>query len=181
MLKRILFTLMALCLCISFAGCGGDKKAEAPKSDAKQATVTKKAEAASAPANGKVLVAYFSWGGTTRKVAQAIQQKTGGDLFEIKTATPYPTDYHATIDIGKKEKADNARPKLAGTLPDMKQYDVILLGYPIWWCPAKRFCPLPPAVAAVLKEAWMICGKPFPMPRLKTVSCSTRPAGSTAG
>ena len=42
-------------------------------------------------------------------------------------------DYHATIDIGKKEKEDNVRPKLAGPLPDMKQYDVILLGYPIWW------------------------------------------------
>ena len=131
MLKRMMFALVALCLCISFAGCGGDKKADAPKSDIKPATETKKVEAA--PANGKVLVAYFSWGGTTRKVAQAIQQKTGGDLFEIKTEKPYPTDYHATIDIGKKEKADNARPKLAGTLPDMKQYDVILLGYPIWW------------------------------------------------
>ncbi len=125
MLKRIIFTLLALCLCI--------QKAEAPKSDAKPAAVTKKAEAAPAPANGKVLVAYFSWGGTTRKVAQAIQQKTGGDLFEIKTEKPYPTDYHATIDIGKKEKEDNVRPKLAGPLPDMKQYDVILLGYPIWW------------------------------------------------
>ena len=131
MLKRMMFALVALCLCISFAGCGGDKKADAPKSDIKPATETKKVEAA--PANGKVLVAYFSWGGTTREVAQTIQQKTGGDLFEIKTEKPYPTDYHATIDIGKKEKADNARPKLAGTLPDMKQYDVILLGYPIWW------------------------------------------------
>ena len=88
MLKRILFTLLALCLCIPFTGCGGEKKAEAPKSDAKPAAVTKKAEAAPAPVNGKVLVAYFSWGGTTRKVAQAIQQKTGGDLFEIKTGLP---------------------------------------------------------------------------------------------
>ena len=132
MLKRMMFALVALCLCMSFAGCGGDKKADAPKSDAKP-TASNKAEAAPAPANGKVLVAYFSWGGTTRKVAQAIQQKTGGDLFEIKTEKPYPTDYHATIDIGKKEKEDNVRPKLAGPLPDMKQYDVILLGYPIWW------------------------------------------------
>ena len=133
MMKRIVFALMALCLCMAFAGCGGEKKAETPKNDAKPAAGTKQAEAATAPANGKVLVAYFSWGGTTRKVAQAIQQKTGGDLFEIKTETPYPTDYHATIDIGKKEKADNARPKLAGALPDMKKYDVILLGFPIWW------------------------------------------------
>ena len=110
MLKRIIFTLLALCLCIPFTGCGGEKKAEAPKSDAKPAAVTKKAEAAPAPANGKVLVAYFSWGGTTRKVAQAIQQKTGGDLFEIKTEKPYPTDYHATIDIGKKKRKTTFAP-----------------------------------------------------------------------
>jgi flavodoxin len=119
------------------AGCGGgEKKAEKKEAApvAKQTeTVTKKAEAAPAPVNGKVLVAYFSWGGTTRKVAQTIQEKTGGDLYEIKTEKPYPTEYRPTTDIAKKEKADNARPKLAGPLPDMKKYDVILLGYPIWW------------------------------------------------
>ena len=128
----MMFALVALCLCMSFAGCSGEKKAEAPKSDAKPAA-SNKAEAAPTPANGKVLVAYFSWGGTTRKVAQAVQQKTGGDLYEIKTEKPYPTEYRPTTDIAKKEKADNVRPKLAGVLPDMKQYDVILLGYPIWW------------------------------------------------
>ena len=154
MLKRIIFTLLALCLCIPFTGCGGEKKAEAPKSDAKPAPVTKKAEAAPAPANGKVLVAYFSWGGTTRKVAQAIQQKTGGDLFEIKTEKPYPTDYHATIDIGKKEKEDNVRPKLAGPLPDMKQYDVILLGYPIWLY-------IEPMSVKTFVEAQELSGKTF--------------------
>ena len=128
----MMFALVALCLCMSFAGCSGEKKAEAPKSDAKPAA-SNKAEAAPAPANGKVLVAYFSWGGTTRKAAKTIQQKTGGDLYEIKTEKSYPTEYHPTTDIAKKEKADNVRPKLAGPLPDMKQYDVILLGYPIWW------------------------------------------------
>ncbi|MBO5636816.1 MAG: flavodoxin [Acidaminococcaceae bacterium] len=114
-------------------GCGGgEKKAEQPK--AAKPTAVKQAEAAPAPAgNKKVLVAYFSWGGTTRNVAKLIQSKTGGDLFEIKPETAYPKDYHATIDIGKKEKEQNVRPKLAGPLPDLKQYDVILLGYPIWW------------------------------------------------
>ena len=80
-----------------------------------------------------VLVAYFSWGGNTRAVAKEIHEKTGGDLFEIKTETPYPKDYKAAVDMGKQEKNQDARPKLAGPLPDLKQYDVILLGYPIWW------------------------------------------------
>ena len=91
----------------------------------------------------KVLVAYFSWGGNTRTVAKLIHEKTGGDLFEIKKDTPYPKDYKPTVDIGKQEKEQDARPKLAGPLPDLKQYDVILLGYPIWWyiepMPVKTF------------------------------------------
>ncbi len=134
MAKKIIFMLTAICMCLMFAGCGGGEKKAAETKDAKPAAaVTKKVEAAQVPVKGKVLVAYFSWGGTTRKVAQAIQEKTGGDLFEIKTETPYPADYHAVVDIGKKEKADNVRPKLTGPLPDLKNYDVILLGFPIWW------------------------------------------------
>ena len=136
-MKKIFMILTAVFVLLTLTGCGGgEKKAEKKEAApaAKQTgTVTQKAEAAPAPANGKVLVAYFSWGGTTRKVAQTIQVKTGGDLFEIKTEKPYPTEYHPTTDIAKKEKADNVRPKLAGPLPDMKKYDVILLGYPIWW------------------------------------------------
>ncbi len=133
MLKKIVFMLTAICLCLMFGGCGGEKKAAETKDTKPAAAVTKQAEAAQIHVKGKVLVAYFSWGGTTRKVAQTIQEKTGGDLFEIKTETPYPADYQAVVDIGKKEKDDNVRPKLAGPLPDLKNYDVILLGFPIWW------------------------------------------------
>ena len=128
--------MTAVFMLLAVVGCGGEKKAEKKEAApaAKQTgTVTKKAEAAPAPVNGKVLVAYFSWGGTTRNVAKLIQEKIGGDLFEIKTETPYPKEYGPATDIAKKEKADNARPKLAGPLPDLKQYDIILLGYPIWW------------------------------------------------
>lgn len=91
----------------------------------------------------KVLVAYFSWGGNTREVAKLIHGKTGGDLFEIRKETPYPKEYKPATEIGKKEREQNLRPKLAGSLPDLKQYDVILLGYPIWWyiepMPVKTF------------------------------------------
>ena len=134
-MKKIIMMLTAVFMVIALAGCGSEKKAEKKETApaAKQTETAKKAEAAPAPVKGKVLVAYFSWGGTTRKVAQTIQEKTGGDLYEIKTEKPYPTEYRPTTDIAKKEKADNTRPKLAGPLPDMKKYDVILLGYPIWW------------------------------------------------
>jgi len=133
MLKKILFVIAMLSLLAACAGCGGGEKKAAGEKEVKPVpAVTKKAEAA-VPAKGKVLIAYFSWGGTTRQAARLMQEKTGGDLYEIKPETPYPADYQVTVEKAKKEKADNVRPKLAGPLPVMKNYDVILLGYPIWW------------------------------------------------
>ena len=57
--------------------------------------------------SGKVLVAYFSHSGNTREVARQISEATGGDLFEIVPATPYPTEYRAVVDQG--EKGDRSR------------------------------------------------------------------------
>ena len=47
--------------------------------------------------SGKVLVAYFSHSGNTREVARQISEATGGDLFEIVPATPYPTEYRCLL------------------------------------------------------------------------------------
>lgn len=138
-MKKIIMILAAVFMLLTLTGCGGgEKKAEKKEAvpAAKQnVTMTKKAEAALAPVteNKKILVAYFSLSGNTREVAKMIQAKTGGELYEIKPETPYPKEYGPATDIAKKEKAENARPKLAGPLPDLKQYDIILLGYPIWW------------------------------------------------
>jgi flavodoxin len=81
----------------------------------------------------KILIAYFSQTGTTKKAAERIQELTKGDIFEIKTATPYPEDYQKLADATKKERDENARPKLAGKVENMDDYDVIFVGYPIWW------------------------------------------------
>ena len=58
---------------------------------------------------------------------------TGADTFEIKPAKPYPKEYTPATEIAKKEKNENARPEIVGTMPDISKYDVIFLGYPIWW------------------------------------------------
>ena len=81
----------------------------------------------------KVLVAYFSHSGNTREVARQISEATGGDLFEIVSATPYPTEYRAVVDQGKKEIEAGARPALKKTVGDLSQYDVIFVGSPCWW------------------------------------------------
>ena len=146
-MKRVLFFLTAVFLLASFAGgCGGGEK-KAEKTDAKPAkqaeTVTKKAEAAPSPGK-KILVAYFSrtgeeynvgviTKGNTAVVADAIAEITGADKFEIKTVKAYPHAYRETTDIAKKEQQDNARPAIEGKPENLKGYNTIFLGYPIWW------------------------------------------------
>lgn len=84
--------------------------------------------------NGKkILVAYFSWGGNTRAVARAIHELAGGDLFEIRPEKPYPDEYKSAVEAVKAEREAGVRPAIAGPLPDTSGYDIVLLGYPIWW------------------------------------------------
>lgn len=83
--------------------------------------------------DGKVLIAYFSHSGTTAEAAREIQEVAGGDLFEIRTTEEYPDSYQQTVDIARRELDQNARPALASQVEQMEDYDVILLGYPIWW------------------------------------------------
>ena len=83
--------------------------------------------------NGKILVAYFSHSGNTKKIAEEIQSKTGGELFEIKTVNAYSDDYDTVLDEAKKEFNDNARPELSDSVKDMAQYQTVIIGYPIWW------------------------------------------------
>lgn len=84
--------------------------------------------------NGKkVLIAYFSWGGNTRRVARRIREMTGGDLYEIRTAASYAGNYKAAVEQARQERESGTLPELAGELPEVKNYDAVLLGYPIWW------------------------------------------------
>lgn len=83
--------------------------------------------------NSRILVAYFSQTGTTEAAAREIQAAAGGDLFEITVVNAYPNSYQATVDRAREELDNNARPALSSSVPNMEDYDVILLGYPIWW------------------------------------------------
>ncbi len=83
-------------------------------------------------AGGKILVAYFSYQGHTAGVAREIAAQTGGDLFEIKPTAPYPA-YDECLEVAKAEKNNNARPGFEGSVTNMAEYDVVFVGYPIWW------------------------------------------------
>lgn len=81
----------------------------------------------------KILVAYFSHSGNTRVIANQIHEKVGGDIFEIVTVNPYPTDYNALVDQAKQEQEENYRPQLKTKVENMDSYDVVFVGYPDWW------------------------------------------------
>ena len=92
--------------------------------------------------NHKVLVAYFSATGTTARAAQKVADATGGELYAITPTQPY-TD--ADLDWNDKQSRSSvemndpkARPALGGKRLDVSDYDVVFIGYPIWWDLAPR-------------------------------------------
>lgn len=70
--------------------------------------------------------------GTTETVARMIQKETGGDLFRIQTKKKYPANFDRLVDKNHQEMDDGYLPKLKKKVKNMRQYDVIFLGYPIW-------------------------------------------------
>lgn len=82
--------------------------------------------------NKKILVAYFSWSGTSERIAQNIISQTGADSFRIERETPYSTDYNETAYGDAKVEAEtNARPPIKNPLAFVVQYDKIVVCYPI--------------------------------------------------
>jgi flavodoxin len=81
----------------------------------------------------KVLIIYYSLTGNTKSIAEKIQNKTGGDVFEIKTAKTYPTEYSALTEEAKRELQTGDLPALKKSPPDMSLYDLIFVGSPVWW------------------------------------------------
>ena len=96
-------------------------------------TVTTSGEKEKPQADGKMLIAYFSWSGNTQGIAQEIQRQTGADIFEIVPIPAYSDDYNTVLMEAQRDQHDKARPAIANPLPSLEDYDVILLGYPNWW------------------------------------------------
>lgn len=94
----------------------------------------------------KVLIAFFSWGGNTRGIANEIQSQTGADIFEIELVNPYSDDYNTVLDEAQRDQNVQARPEIKNKVENFEQYDTIILGYPNWWA------SIPMPIASFLEE-----------------------------
>lgn len=81
----------------------------------------------------KTLVAYFSHSGNTEAIAREFAEALKGDLYEIKAQHAYSSHYNIVVEEAKAELNAQTRPSLVHQIPDLKDYDVIVIGYPNWW------------------------------------------------
>ena len=85
----------------------------------------------------KKLVAYFSASGVTKSAAEKLAKEIGADLFEIVPEKPYTNadlnwqDSRSRSSVEMKDR--NSRPGISSKVDDMAQYDVVFVGFPIWW------------------------------------------------
>lgn len=82
----------------------------------------------------KTLIAYYSWSGNTKRLAEKINQLLpSSDILELKVpAGTFSNDMYETSDIADRQKANDKLPKIITPMPDFAKYDNILVGGPVW-------------------------------------------------
>lgn len=178
-MKKTIAILLSLFMILSLAACGNSaSRAEQPSTennsmessenviaessntdDTESAeTPTTQPEETEAPEEqgSRVLVAYFSATNTTEGVAEHIANGLNADLYEIIPEDPY-TDADLNYNDNKSRTTiemndPNARPVISGSIENMEQYDIVFIGYPIWWGEAPR-------IVSTFMESYDFSGK----------------------
>ena len=163
-MKRTLSLFLTLALMLTLAACGSSAGQSGPNSNpAPEGNTPTSTTPETPPANQpedttppedetpveseddsgkKILIAYFSATNNTEGIANHLNEILDADLYEIVPETPYTSDdlnYNDRSSRSSQEMNDSdARPAISGSVDNMEQYDVIFLGYPIWWGEAPR-------------------------------------------
>ena len=167
-MKKAIAILLSLTMILGLAACGNSaSQTEQPSTE--DTSVESKADTNSAEnstdmentdnqdvQDHKVLVAYFSATGTTKGVAEHIANGLNADIYEIVPEDPYTAadlNYNDNNSRTTIEMNDpNARPAISGSVENMEQYDIIFVGYPIWWGEAPR-------IVSTFMESYDFSGK----------------------
>lgn len=137
-MKKYLIYLMMAAAVVTFGACSPDEdyKPETPgiETPDEPENPEEPGDDPDTPSgDSKILVAYFSWGGTTQRMAQEIVRQTGADIFRIEPVVPYPTEYTPCTEVAREEKDNDARPAIADEVENWEQYDTVFIGCPVWW------------------------------------------------
>lgn len=153
-MKRWISIILSLLIIFTFTACGNEQTREA--SEGTKSKETKgfseqiKGSSTNQQTERKTLIAYFSLAdivpeyadavssatpalGNTQSAAMEIQSQVGGDLFAIKTVQVYPSSHQECSSIAGDEMQKDARPELATHVENMEDYEIVYIGYPIWW------------------------------------------------
>lgn len=134
-MKKLLALIVIAIMVGSLVACGNKNGGTQKESTQTEKTDSSKAQSKSNVNTAKknILVVFFSQTGNTKIIANEIHESVGGDIFQIKTVKPYPTDNNTLVDQAKKEQDENYRPKLAAKVNNINSYDTVFIGYPDWW------------------------------------------------
>lgn len=167
-MKKAIAILLSLTMILGLAACGNSaSQTEQPSTE--DTFVESKADTESAETSTnmentdnqdaqehKILVAYFSATGTTKGVAEHIANGLNADIYEIVPEEAYTDadlDYNDNNSRTTIEMNDpDARPAISGSVENMEQYDIIFVGYPIWWGEAPR-------IVSTFMESYDFSGK----------------------
>ena len=81
----------------------------------------------------KMIIIYFTRTGNTELFANYIKGNIDIASYKINPVTAYPEDYNQMLEVAQNEQSNNARPEIKEPLTNISKYDIILLGYPIWY------------------------------------------------
>lgn len=127
-MKKVLIVLVACVMVLSLAACGGESSSD--NGSAQQ-------DVSGSDAGGNSLVVYFSATGNTESVAETIAETLSADIYEIVPEDPYTEedlDYNDSSCRANAEQNDeSARPAISGEIENIDDYEVIYVGFPIWW------------------------------------------------
>ena len=174
-MKNVFSLLLALTMALSLAACGAGTASDPQESRPSTPSVSEppaSAEPEPTPApteetpcdpqepgegeTSSTLVAYFSATGNTENIANHLTAILGADLYEIVPEVPYTSEdlnYSSEDCRANQEQNDpDARPAIDGSVNRMENYEVIFLGYPIWWGDA-------PKIISTFLESYDLTGK----------------------
>ncbi len=165
-MKKIITALLVICLCMGLAACGnaqtdngnaaknetvaenettetGDMESEQAAEDGEnESSEENKASESEAESTPTTLVVYFSATGNTQAIAEIIADGMSANIYEIIAEVPYT---EADLDYGDNNSRStiemndpSVRPGISGMIESIEQYDIIYIGYPIWWGEAPR-------------------------------------------